>query len=63
MNFTRASAASLDESYTVRYANVLPIIIAPYQFNPVTRDLVFNSKVIVRVDFNDQRNLNICKSN
>ena len=56
--FYPASAASLDESYTVRYANALPIIIAPYQFNPVTRDLVFNSKVIVRVDFNDQRNLN-----
>ena len=50
--------AHLDESYIVRYAKVLPIVITPYQFNPVTRDLVFNSKVIVRVDFNEQSNLN-----
>ncbi len=56
--FYPISSARLDDSYIVRFANVLPIIIAPYQFNPVTRDLIFNSKVIVRIDFNNQSNLN-----
>lgn len=49
-----ASSSNLEESYVVRYINVLPIAIAPYQFNPVTRDLVFNSYLLVRVDFNNQ---------
>ncbi len=35
---------------------MLPILIAPYQFNPVTRDLIFISKVRVRVDFHEQNN-------
>jgi hypothetical protein len=52
------TTVSLDENYIVRLANVLPIIVAPYQFNPVTRDLVFNSKVVVRVDFNEKSNVN-----
>ena len=53
----------MDESYIVRYANIIPIVVAPYQFNPVTRDLIFNSKLIVRVDFNEQNNLNFVKLN
>jgi len=47
-----ASAAILEENYVVRYTNVLPITLVPYQFNPVTRDLVFNSYIKVRIDFN-----------
>ena len=54
-----ASPANLGEVYVVRYSNILPITLAPYQFNPVTRDLVFNYYVKLRVDFNDQGNSNI----
>jgi hypothetical protein len=50
------SSANLDESYIVRYSNILPITISPYQFNPVTRDLVFNSRILIRIDFNHQGN-------
>ena len=57
--FYPVASASLDENYIVRFASVLPIIVAPYQFNPVTRDLVFNSKVIVRIDFNEKSNVNL----
>lgn len=49
--------AVLDEKYIVRYSNILPITVAPFQFNPVTRDLIFNSYLLVRVDFNSQNNL------
>jgi hypothetical protein len=45
-------AVKFDESYIVRYANIIPIKIAPYQFNPVTRDLVFNYYFKIRIDFN-----------
>ena len=47
-------AVKFDESYIVRYANILPIKIAPYQFNPVTRDLVFNNYIKIRIDFNSK---------
>ena len=48
------SPAFLKESYVVRYANALPIVVNPYQFNPVTRDLVYNSYIKIRVDYNSQ---------
>lgn len=54
-----ASPANLEEMYVVRYANILPIALAPYQFNPFTRDLVFTSYILVRIDFNEQNVLNI----
>ncbi|MBK9099577.1 MAG: hypothetical protein IPM14_15985 [bacterium] len=46
------TSAGLEETYIFRYSNVLPISVSPYQFNPVTRDLVYNSFVSVRIDFN-----------
>ena len=52
-NFPK-SRAELDASYIVRYATLIPIKIAPFQFNPVTRDLVFNYYIKVRVDFNSK---------
>ena len=57
------SLASLKETYVVRYANVLPVIVNPYQFNPVTRDLVYNSYVKIRVDYNSKAVLNFSALN
>jgi len=54
-----ASPANLEETYIVRYANVLPIAMAPFQFNPVTRELVFTSHILIRIDFNEQNRSNI----
>ena len=57
------SFALLEDRYTVRYANVLPISIAPYQFNPITRDLIFNYHIKVRIDFNKESNLTVLAVN
>ena len=54
-----ASPANLEEMYVVRYANVLPIALAPYQFNPVTRELIFTSYILIRVDFNERGSLTV----
>ena len=48
------SGVMFDESYIVRYANIIPLKVAPYQFNPVTRDLVFNYYIKLRIDFNSK---------
>ena len=46
--------AELGESYEFRFLKILPIEISPYQFNPVSRDLIFNYNITVRVDFGNQ---------
>lgn len=48
----------LDPTFIVRYAKILPLSISPYQFNPVTRVLVFNKKFSVRIDFNASNEFN-----
>lgn len=53
------SAAALEEAYIVRYAKVLPISVSPFQFNPVTRDLVYNSYLSIRIDFNSTQFSNV----
>ncbi|MDZ7623242.1 MAG: C25 family peptidase propeptide domain-containing protein [Ignavibacteriaceae bacterium] len=54
-----ASPANLEEMYVVRYASVLPIAVTPYQFNPVTRELVFTSYIMIRIDFNARGGMNV----
>jgi hypothetical protein len=44
--------AQLNSSFIFRYANILPVSISPFQFNPVTRELVFNRKIFIKIDYN-----------
>ena len=52
-------AAETGKPYLFRYLRILPVKIAPYQFNPVTRDLIFNLNVTVRIDFGNMNKGNI----
>ncbi len=38
--------------FILRYSRVVPIIIAPYQYNPVTHQLVANNKITVLIRYN-----------
>jgi hypothetical protein len=58
INFPKLSV-TLPETYQMRFANIQPIQVAPYQYNPVTRDLIFNSKIIVKVTYNNSGQQNI----
>jgi hypothetical protein len=49
------AAAEFNESFIFRYAKILPLIISPFQFNPVSRELINNYNITVRVDFNTQQ--------
>ena len=51
--------AELREPYEFRFLKILPVKISPFQFNPVTRDLVFNFNITVRIDFGSQGKGNI----
>ena len=39
------------DDYIVRYAHVAGISISPYQYNPVSRELIFNTSIKVRIEF------------
>ncbi len=45
-------SAMFGSDYITRYSRVLPLKVAPYQYNPVTHELVANKKVVVRVVYN-----------
>ena len=47
-----AAKAELSEDYVMRYSRILPVVVSPFQYNPVKRELVFNKIVIVRVEYN-----------
>jgi hypothetical protein len=48
--------ARLEGRYSFRFAEVQPVILSPYQYNPVSREIVKYNSITVRVDFNNQYN-------
>lgn len=50
-SFFPNSAAEVDGDFQMRYARIANISIAPYQFNPVSREVIQNKRLIVRIDF------------
>lgn len=44
--------AEISNIYTMRYINVAAITVYPYQFNPISRELVFNKKITIQMNFN-----------
>jgi hypothetical protein len=53
------TAAEFDESVTFRYAKIIPLKISPFQFNPVTRDLIVNSTITIRIDYKSKNIQNV----
>ena len=51
-SFFPQNIVEANSSYIFRYARILPVSISPYRYNPVTRQLTFNKKILVRIDFN-----------
>lgn len=51
------SPVILSEPYFLRFANILPVNISPYQFNPVTRELKYNNRVRVKISYNENSTL------
>lgn len=42
----------IDGDFIMRYARMISLSIAPYQYNPVSRELTFNKKIIIEIKFN-----------
>ena len=43
--------AGIGSDYIMRYVRVIEVSVSPFQFNPVSRSLIFNKKVVVEIDF------------
>lgn len=52
--FFPSSLARLEGRYSFRFSEIQPIIISPYQYNPVTRELVRYNSITVKFEFNVQ---------
>lgn len=46
------SVCEIGADFSMRYSRVIGIKIFPYQFNPISKELLFNHKIICRIDFN-----------
>jgi hypothetical protein len=44
-------------NFTLRYLKVLAIRISPFQFNPISRQLFFNKKIVIKLIYNAKSNL------
>jgi len=55
-SFFPLQAANIVDDYTYRYSRIIILNASPYQFNPVLRQLVFNKKIIVEIDFGTTSN-------
>jgi hypothetical protein len=51
-------AVQLNSPFIFRYAKIFGVSISPFQFNPVTRELVFNRKIMVRIKYNASGSVN-----
>ncbi|MDP2365765.1 MAG: C25 family peptidase propeptide domain-containing protein, partial [Ignavibacteria bacterium] len=43
--------AEISGDFVMRYARLISLSIAPYQFNPISRDLIFNKKLTLIIEF------------
>ncbi len=49
--FFPKNSSEIISSYVFRYIKVVQLSISPYQFNPLTRELLFNRHLVVEIDF------------
>ncbi len=38
----------------MRFAKVVSLEVSPYQFNPISRELIFNKKVLLKINYNNK---------
>ncbi len=53
--------SQLSSDIIFRYSRIITLSVFPYQFNPVTRELIKNEKIVVRINYNVSK-LNELKS-
>lgn len=46
-----SEAVNVKSDGVMRYARFAALSISPYQFNPVSRDLIFNKRIVLQLDF------------
>ncbi|MCA0387632.1 MAG: C25 family cysteine peptidase [Bacteroidetes bacterium] len=47
-----SALARLEGRYSFRFSEIQPVIVSPYQYNPVSRELVRYNSITVRIDYN-----------
>jgi hypothetical protein len=53
----------LEKPFIMRYIKISHLCVSPFQFNPVSRELILNKKIIVKIVFNTDKNVLTAKVN
>jgi hypothetical protein len=51
-NYFPGLISEFGSEFVFRYARILPVKVSPFQYNPITRELLINRKVIVEILYN-----------
>lgn len=51
-NLFPSESAGIVDDYIYRYARIIILNTSPFQFNPISKELIFNRKIQVEIDFN-----------
>jgi hypothetical protein len=57
------SLINIGREFIMRYVKAATIEVAPYQYNPVTRELIFNKKILVEISFKSNLNKQVAFQN
>ena len=49
-----AAAAKFNKPYIMRFAKVVSLEVSPFQFNPISREVIFNKKVVLKINYNNK---------
>src|ERR1035437_1542225 len=56
--FFPLSPVNITGQFIMRYVNGASLEVAPYQYNPITRELFFNKKILIQINFDsDSHNI------
>ena len=54
-NYFPRLPADISDTFIARYARIAGLKVCPYQFNPITRELILNKKIILEIDYSTKR--------
>ncbi len=57
-----SEACGIIDDYYYRYARIIILNASPYQFNPVTKELIYNKKIVVEIDFGNSGKISLQSS-
>ena len=53
-NYFPRSSTDIKSIATVRYARIAGVMVYPFQFNPISRELIYNKRITLQIDYQNE---------